>query len=256
MFWWIMKKIIFWLWAGWVASYLQRSFSAQVNGGGGGGGGPDATSDLWKQPFSAVRASGSYHGNVTSSSMITSKRRWAWWKSRMKTSASSPQTRTWDVFVNLAARASQNTFQVLVHVDDADVFLVFLHHAHHPCEVVMKLTARGRNISRCINISQPARKIGQQVSAIFAVVLFRIDQRLLITISVPISILGAGMSSSSGLPFVRWLSLYDNRRPERRGEAFPAEWSRSSRCFCASKRDGIAPRFCLLQVVKAHTFVV
>ena len=33
MFWWIMKKINFWLWAGWVASYLQRSLSARVNGG-------------------------------------------------------------------------------------------------------------------------------------------------------------------------------------------------------------------------------
>ena len=29
----INAKIIFWLWAGWVASYLQRSLSAQVNGG-------------------------------------------------------------------------------------------------------------------------------------------------------------------------------------------------------------------------------
>ena len=58
MFSWIMKKIIFWLWAGWVASYLQISLSAQVNGG------PDATPDLWKQPFSAVRASGGYPGNV------------------------------------------------------------------------------------------------------------------------------------------------------------------------------------------------
>ena len=27
-------------------------------------GGPDATSDLWKQPFSAVRASGGYPGNA------------------------------------------------------------------------------------------------------------------------------------------------------------------------------------------------
>ena len=33
MFWWLMKKIEFWLWAGWVASYLQRSLSAHVNGG-------------------------------------------------------------------------------------------------------------------------------------------------------------------------------------------------------------------------------
>ena len=53
MFWWLMKKIIFWLWAGWVASYLQRSLSAQVN----------ATPYLWKQLFSAVRASGGYPGN-------------------------------------------------------------------------------------------------------------------------------------------------------------------------------------------------
>ena len=36
------KKKNFWLWAGWVASYLQRSLSAQVNGEG-----PDATSDRW-----------------------------------------------------------------------------------------------------------------------------------------------------------------------------------------------------------------
>ena len=62
---------------------------------------------------------------LASSSMKTSQRRCAWWKSRMKISASSPQTRTWDVFVNLATRASQNTYQVLVHVDDADVILVF-----------------------------------------------------------------------------------------------------------------------------------
>ena len=160
------------------------------------------------------------------------------------------------MFVNLVARASQNTSQVLVHVDDADVFLVFLHHAHHLCEVVTKLSARGRNNSRYINISQPARKKnGQRVSAmsIIAVVLFRIDQRLLITTAVPISILG--MSKSSSLPCVRWLWLHDNPQPERRGEAFPAEWSRSSRCFCASKRDGIAPRFCLLQVGVAYMFV-
>ena len=56
MFWWLMKEIIFWLWAGWVDTYLQRSLSAQ---------GPDATPDLWKQPFSAVRASGGYPGNAT-----------------------------------------------------------------------------------------------------------------------------------------------------------------------------------------------
>ena len=191
---------------------------------------------------------------LTSSSMIMSQRRWAWWKSRMKTSCL--QTSTWHVFVNLAARASQNTSQVLVHVDDADVFLVFLHHAYHLCKVVMKLRARGRNNARCINMSQPAWKIGQGVSAIsiLAVVLFRIDQRLLITTAVPISILG--VSSSSSPLCVRWLWLYDNPRPEKRGGSFPAEWSRSSRCFCASKWDRIAPRFCLLQVGTAHMLVV
>ena len=37
---------------------LQRSLSVPVNGG------PDATTDRWKQPFSAVRASGVCPGNV------------------------------------------------------------------------------------------------------------------------------------------------------------------------------------------------
>ena len=46
-----------WLWAGWVASYLQRSLSHRWMGG------PDATSGFWKQPFSAVRALGGYPGN-------------------------------------------------------------------------------------------------------------------------------------------------------------------------------------------------
>ena len=57
MFWWLTKKIIFWLWAGWGASYLQRSLSAQVNGGS------RCHPNLWKQLFSAVRASGGYPGN-------------------------------------------------------------------------------------------------------------------------------------------------------------------------------------------------
>ena len=39
-------------------------------GGGGGGGCPDATPYLWKQPFSAVRASGGYPGNVSLFDMI------------------------------------------------------------------------------------------------------------------------------------------------------------------------------------------
>ena len=64
------------------------------------------------------------------------------------------------------------------------------------------------------------KKIGQRVSAIsiFPVVLFRTDQRLLITTAVPISILG--MSSSSSLPCICCLWLYDNPQPERRGRPF------------------------------------
>ena len=52
-----------------MASYLQRSLSAQVNGG------PDATTDRWKQPFSAVRASGGCPGN----DMILFQRLWPIW---------------------------------------------------------------------------------------------------------------------------------------------------------------------------------
>ena len=83
------------------------------------------------------------------------------------------------MFLNLAMRASQNTSQVLVHVDDADVFLVF----------------RGRNNSRYIHMNQPARKIGPRMSgiSIFVVV-------LLITTAVPISILG--MKSSCSLAVI------------------------------------------------------
>ena len=58
---------------------------------------------------------------------------------------------------------------------------------------------------------------------------------VLVTTSVLIYILG--MSSSCCLMCVHWLQLYDNPQPERRGEAFPAEWSRSSRCFCASASE-------------------
>ena len=87
----------------------------------------------------------------------------------------------------------------------------------------MKLSAKGRNNSRCINISQPANKIGPQERgiSIFAGVLFRVAQRLLMTRAVPIAILG--MSSSCSRPCVHWLWLYYNPQPERRGEAFPAD---------------------------------
>ena len=106
------------------------------------------------------------------------------------------------------------------------------------------------NSWRCINISELARKIGPQVSEIslFAVLWFRIDQRLLISAVVPISI--PGMSSSGYLPCIHWLWLYNTIQWEQREQAFLAddEWSGSSRCFYTSKWDGIAIRFCPLQV--------
>ena len=51
------EKKNFWLWAGWVALICRDLYQHRWMGG------PDATSDLWKQPFSAVRASGGYPGN-------------------------------------------------------------------------------------------------------------------------------------------------------------------------------------------------
>ena len=47
-------------------SWLSGLLSAEIfisTGEWGLWGGPDATPDLWKQPFSAVRASGGYPGN-------------------------------------------------------------------------------------------------------------------------------------------------------------------------------------------------
>ena len=45
-------------------SWLSGLLSAEIFISTGEWEGPDATSDLWKQPFSAVRASGGYPGNV------------------------------------------------------------------------------------------------------------------------------------------------------------------------------------------------
>ena len=107
-----------------------------------------------------------------------------------------------------------------------------------------------RNSWGCVNISDLARKIDPQVSEIslFAVLWFRIDQRLFISTVVPISI--PGMSSSGYLPCVHWLWLNNTMQSEWREQAFLAddEWSGSSRCFYTSKWDGIATRFCPLQV--------
>ena len=182
--------------------------------------------------------------------MTISQMLWAWWRNTRKTSASSTWTRTWDVFYDALAARFKNTSQVLVCGDDADVFILLFHHAHRLCDVIMELDISGRNSWRCINISELARKIGPQVSEIslFAVLWFRIDQRLLISTVIPISI--PGMSSSGYLPCVHWLWLYNTIQWERRERAFLAEyeWSGSSRCFYTSKWDGIATRFCPLQV--------
>ena len=60
----MINEFFFWLWAGLVASYLQISLSAHVNGGS------RCTPDLWKQ-FSAVRASGGYSDNVLNDFNVT-----------------------------------------------------------------------------------------------------------------------------------------------------------------------------------------
>ena len=109
--------------------------------------------------------------------MTNSERWWAWWRNISKTSASSTWTRTWDVFCDAHAAKMTNTSQVLVCGDDADVFILLIHHAHCHCEVVMELDVNGRNNWRFINISELARKIDPQVSEIslFPILWFRID---------------------------------------------------------------------------------
>ena len=100
------------------------------------------------------------------------------------------------------------------------------------------------------NISELARKIGPRVSdiSLFAVLWFRIDQRLLKSTVVPISI--PGISSSVYLPCAHRLWLYNTIHWEGREHAFLADdaWSGSSRCFNTSKGDGIAASFCPSQV--------
>ena len=113
-----------------------------------------------------------------------------------------------------------NTSQVLVCGDDADVFILLFHHMHRLCDVIMELDVSGRNNWRCINLHELARKIGPQVSemSLLAVLRFRIDQRLLISTVVPISI--PGVSSSGYLPRVHWLRLYNIIQSQRREHAF------------------------------------
>ena len=157
----------------------------------------------------------------------------------------------------LAARFT-NTSQVLVCGDDADVLILLFHHAHCLCDVIMELDVSGRNNWRCINISELTRKICPQVSEIslFSALWFTIDQRLLISTVVPISI--PGMSSSGYVACVHWLWIHNTIRSERREQAFLAddEWSGSSWCFYTSKWNGIATRFFPLQVEKLHMHVV
>ena len=182
--------------------------------------------------------------------MTTSQGWWTWWRNTRKTSASSTWTRIWDVFCDALAARFTNASQVLVCGDDADVFILLFHHAYRLFAVLIELDVSGRNSWRCINISELPRKIGPQVSEIslFAVLWFRMEQRLFISTVVPISI--PGMSSSGYLPCVHWLWLYNTIQSEWREQAFVAddEWSGSSRCFYTSKWDGIATRFCPLQV--------
>ena len=167
-----------------------------------------------------------------------------------KTSTSSTWTRTWDVFCDALVARFTNTSQVLVCGDGADVFILLFHHAHRLCDVIMELDVSGRNNWRCINVHELERKIGPQVSemSLFAVLWFRIDQTLLISTVVIISI--PGMSSSIYLPCVHWLRLYNTIQSQWRDKAVRAddEWSVSSRCFYASEWDGIATRLCPLQV--------
>ena len=99
MFWWLMKKINFWLWAGWVASYLQRSLSAQVNGGS------RCHPDLWKQLLVST-----YWTDIMYMTKLP------WWRHQMETfsallafcagnspefSTQRPVTRSFDVFFHL-----------------------------------------------------------------------------------------------------------------------------------------------------------
>ena len=152
----------------------------------------------------------SIHASLALSFMKTSERWLVWWRNTRKTSASSTWTGTCDVFCYAHAARFTNTSQVLVYGDDADVFIPLFHHTHCLCDVVIELNVSGRNNWRCINISELARKIGQQVSEIslFAVLWFWIDQRLLITTTVPISI--SRMSSSGYLSRLHWLWLYNS----------------------------------------------
>ena len=145
--------------------------------------------------------------SLAQSFMTTSQMWWAWWRHTRKTSASSTWTRTWDVFCDGLAARFTNTSQVLVCEDDADVFILLFHCAHRLCDVIMELDVSSRNSWWCMNISELARKIGPQLSEIslFAELWFRIDQRLLISTVVPISI--PGMSSSGWLPSMHTLAV-------------------------------------------------
>ena len=140
-----------------------------------------------------------------------------------KTSPSSTWTRIWDVFCDALVARFTNTPQVLICGDDADVFILLFHHAHCLCDVIMELDVSGRNSWRCINAHELARKIGPQVSemSLFVLTWFRIDQRLLISTVVPISI--PGMSSSGYLPCVHWLRLFNTIQLQRREQAFLAD---------------------------------
>ena len=119
-----------------------------------------------------------------------------------------------------------NTSQVSFCGDVADVFILLFHNAYRLCDVIMELDVSGRSSWRCLIISELARQINPQVSEIslFAVLWFRMDQRLIATV-VPISI--PAMSGSGYLPCEQWLWLYNTLQWKRREQAFLAddEWS-------------------------------
>ena len=158
----------------------------------------------------------------------------------MKTSASSAQTSTRDVFCDALACG-----------DDADIFILLFHHTQCLCGFVTELDIGGRNDWKSINIRELTWKTCPRVSetSIFAVLWFKIDQRLLIITVVPLSI--PGMSSKIWLPSTRTPAViiqYHSFRKEV--SSADDEWSGSStcRCFYASKWDGIATRLYQLQV--------
>ena len=187
-------------------------------------------------------------------SFMTTSQRWlVWWRNTRKTSASSTWTRTWDVFCDALAARFTNTSQVLVCGGDTDVFILLFHYVHRLCGVIMEFNVSGRNTWKCINISELARKIGPRVSEIslFAVLWFRIDQRLLISTVVPRHVKFWFQACQVLVTFHAYTGCDYTIAFSQNGENRLSSWwwvKRISRCFYTSTWDGIATRFCPLQI--------